>query len=299
MMIPYFPLSAQTAHIVHFIFEWLALIVGVQCYRLIKKHHVKNNPNSPQQAGILSKDSFVVAIGCILGAGIGNKLLFLIEVPQAWSEYGAMSLALGQTIVGGMIGGLIGIEIAKKLAGIHYSTGDLFIVPFCLGLIVGRTGCYLAGLHDGTYGVATSLPWGIDFGDGILRHPTQIYDMLWAMTMLILFYVAYPKLKAVSGLSFKLLFISYMLWRLLVDGIKPVPYPYWLGLSGIQWACLLAVICYLPFAWRDVKRLIWLIKQPQQTHWDSFFFNNETIDIDNEFLSTRKTSNQNERESLD
>lgn len=251
----YFPLSPQHAHIVHFIFEWLALLIGVQTYRLLKKRHVKNNPTTPQQAGLLSKGSFAVAVGCILGAGIGNKLLFLIEMPQAWSEYGVLSLALGQTIVGGMIGGLIGIEIAKKIVGIRYSTGDLFIVPFCVGLIVGRIGCFLAGLNDGTFGVATHLPWGIDFGDGIARHPTQVYDMLWAMAMLVFFHFTYPKLKAVSGLSFKLLFISYMLWRLFVDGLKPIPYEYGLGLSGIQWACLIATLVYLPLVIKDFKKL--------------------------------------------
>ena len=255
----YSPLSSQTAHIVHFIFEWLALLIGVQTYRIIKKRHVKNNPASPQSAGLLSKGSFAVAVGCILGAGIGNKLLFLVEMPQAWTEFGAISLAMGQTIVGGMMGGLIGIEIAKKLVGIRYSTGDLFIVPFCVGLIVGRIGCFLAGLNDGTFGVATNLPWGIDFGDGIARHPTQIYDMLWAVVMLVLFYFAYPKLKVVSGLSFKLLFMSYMLWRFIVDGMKPVPYEYWLGLSGIQWACVLALVVYAPFVILGFKRLNALI----------------------------------------
>lgn len=251
----YSPLSPQTAHLVHFIFEWLALLIGVQTYRLLKKRHVRNNPTTPQQAGLLSKGSFAVAVGCILGAGIGNKLLFLIEVPQAWNEFGMMSLAIGQTIVGGMIGGLVGIEIAKKIVGIRYSTGDLFIVPFCIGLIVGRMGCFLAGLNDGTFGVATSLPWGIDFGDGIPRHPTQVYDMLWAMAMLVFVHFTYPKLRQVSGLSFKLLFMSYLLWRLLIDGLKPVPFEYWFGLSGIQWACLIAMLIYLPFVVRDFKRL--------------------------------------------
>ncbi len=254
----YQPLSAETAHMVHFIFEWLGLLIGVQSYRILKKRYLANNPDSPQQAGLLSKGSFAVAVGCILGAGIGNKLLFLIEVPQLWAEYGIKSLAMGQTIAGGMIGGLIGIEIAKKMVGIRYSTGDLFVVPFCVGVVVGRIGCFLAGLNDGTYGVQVQsawIGWGMDFGDGVLRHPTQIYDQLWAVTMLLLLYLLYPKLRAVSGLSFKILFISYMSWRVFVDGLKPVPYEYWFGLSGIQWACLLAVLVYLPFVVRDFRKL--------------------------------------------
>ena len=252
--LPYAPLTAETAHLVHFILEWLALIVGVQSYRLLKKRHATRNPNSPQTAGLLTKGNFAVAFGCILGAGIGNKLLFLLEMPQAWAEFGIASLAMGQTIVGGMIGGLVGIEIAKKLTGITHSTGDLFIVPFCVGLTVGRVGCFVAGLHDGTYGVPTDWPWGVDFGDGIARHPTQVYDQLWALAMLVFFYMAYPKLKTVSGLSFKLLFVSYLLWRFWVDGIKPVPYGYAFGWSGIQWACVLTVILYLPFVARDLAR---------------------------------------------
>ncbi|MBS9780095.1 MAG: prolipoprotein diacylglyceryl transferase [Moraxellaceae bacterium] len=255
MITPFPPLSAETAHLVHFIFEWLGLLIGVQSYRILKKRYLANNPNSPQKQGMLNKGNFAVAVGCILGAGIGNKLLFLIEIPQLWEQYGFMAFAMGQTIVGGMIGGLVGIEIAKKMVGIRYSTGDLFVVPFCVGLIIGRIGCFLAGLNDGTFGVATTLPWGMDFGDGIARHPTQLYDMLWAVTMLIILKALYPKLKKVSGLSFKLLFVSYMLWRFAVDGIKPVPYEYWFGWSGIQWGCLLAVLLYLPFVVRDIKRL--------------------------------------------
>jgi prolipoprotein diacylglyceryltransferase len=60
-----------------------------------------------------------------------------------------------------------------------------------------------------------------------------------------------PQLQVVSGLAFKLYLTGYLVWRLLIDGIKPVPYPYWLGLSGIQWACIFALVLYLPFVTRD------------------------------------------------
>lgn len=251
----YHPLDAQTAHIVHFILEWLAILTGVQTYRLLKKRHARLNPSSPQTAGLLSKGNFAVAVGCILGAGIGNKLLFIAEMPQVWMQYGWFSLALGQTIVGGLLGGLLGVEIAKKLVGIRYSTGDLFVVPLAVGIVIGRIGCFLAGLHDGTYGVATDLPWGVDFGDGIPRHPTQLYDMLWVSMTAGLLQCFKAKLSNVSGLSFKLFLAGYLLWRLMVDGIKPVPYEYWLGLSGIQWGCAIALVIYLPLVVKDWLKL--------------------------------------------
>ena len=38
--------------------------------------------------------------------------------------------------------------------------------------------CFFAGIEDRTYGIATVLPWGRNFGDGILRHPVQAYESL-------------------------------------------------------------------------------------------------------------------------
>lgn len=127
-------------------------------------------------------------------------------------------------------------------------------MPLAVAIVVGRIGCFLAGLHDGTYGVATTLPWGVDFGDGIVRHPTQIYDQLFIVGLVWFLHYLKPRLSAVSGLQFKLFLSGYLLWRLLVDGIKPVPYDYW-GLSGIQWACVVALVIYLPVTYRAIKQL--------------------------------------------
>jgi phosphatidylglycerol:prolipoprotein diacylglycerol transferase len=50
-----------------------------------------------------------------------------------------------------------------------------------LGYGVGRIGCFLSG--DGDYGVATSLPWGMSFPNGLVPttervHPTPIYEFI-------------------------------------------------------------------------------------------------------------------------
>jgi prolipoprotein diacylglyceryltransferase len=49
-------------------------------------------------------------------------------------------------------------------------------LPLAIGIAVGRLGCFFAGLDDFTYGTPTTLPWGHDFGDGIARHPVQLYE---------------------------------------------------------------------------------------------------------------------------
>lgn len=243
-------LSAASAQFLHLLFEWLALAVGVQLYRWQRRRS--------RQPAMLQPGSFAVVVGCILGAAIGNKLVFWIDMPHLWQDVAKdwRLLASGQSIVGGLLGGLMGVEIAKKLTGITRSTGDQFILPLVAGTIVGRIGCFLAGLHDGTYGNPTALPWGVDFGDGLARHPTQLYDMLFVLVVGLALWRWRRRLARRSGLAFKLYLSAYLAWRLLVDSLKPVPYDYGAGLSGIQFVCALALACYLPFVIRQWKDAI-------------------------------------------
>ena len=244
-----FVLSPNTAHIVHFFFEWLAIAIGIQVYRIQRSQLT--------QPGLLDKSHFGVIVACILGAALGNKLVFWLEFPHLWKDI-STNMALifsGQSIVGGLLGGLLGVEIAKKLLHQNKSTGDYFVLPILLGTVIGRIGCFLAGLNDGTFGDPTSLIIGVDFGDGIARHPTQIYEIifvsLWGTWLL--------KHRAhwlpVPGLMFKLYLAGYLLWRLAIDGIKPKPFLYAFSLSGIQVVCIIALALYLPLVWRDLRKL--------------------------------------------
>jgi prolipoprotein diacylglyceryltransferase len=114
----------------------------------------------------------------------------------------------------------------------------------------------VAGLEDGTFGVPTNVPWGIDFGDGIARHPTQFYEIAFAATLWIVLHRFRISLAEQAGLSFKVMLSSYLLWRLLVDSLKPVPFDYGFGWSGIQLVCAIALLIYVPLGfaqWRKLK----------------------------------------------
>lgn len=241
-------ISGEHAAQVHAFFEMLALAAGTGYYRLLRRRQ--------SGRGILAPGEFAVAIGCIFGAAIGNKAVFWIEMPHLFLQYWPTPTLLlgGQSMVGGLLGGLIGVEIAKKFSKIRRSTGDTFVFPVLLGLMIGRVGCFLAGLEDGTYGVATDLPWGVDFGDGVRRHPTQLYEILFAAALAGLLARWQARLADRPGLLFKLMLSAYLLWRLGIDALKPVPYAYPLGLSGIQWTCLLALLVYLPLVWQQWRR---------------------------------------------
>jgi uncharacterized membrane protein YeaQ/YmgE (transglycosylase-associated protein family) len=102
-------------------------------------------------------------------------------IPGAWLAGSVNTLrgahpALSHSVVGALVGAIVGVEIYKRLRGVTGSTGGLFVGSFSLGVIVGRFGCLFAGLPDGTYGTPTRLPWAVDLGDGIGRHPVELYE---------------------------------------------------------------------------------------------------------------------------
>ena len=235
---------AGVAALVHALFEYGAIALGVALYRRARLRS--------GLGGLTQRGGFAVVAGLLVGAAVGNKLVFLIERPDVWQRLlegaGAMP---GQSIVGGLLGGLVGVEIAKALTRQTHSTGDAMVWPIAIGLAFGRIGCFIAGLHDDTYGTATALPWGVDFGDGIARHPTQAYD---AIVVLGLASAVRGRFQRVPGLAFKVFLSGYLLWRFGVDGLKPVPHAYAFGWSGIQWVCAAALAAYAPIVLRHWKR---------------------------------------------
>lgn len=73
----------------------------------------------------------------------------------------------------------------KLLLGIKAKTGDGLAAPLAVALAIGRWGCFVNGCCAGQ---ETSLPWCVNFGDGVCRHPTQIYESLfhavWAVILI-------------------------------------------------------------------------------------------------------------------
>lgn len=238
----------HTAAWVHTGFEYAGIALGAWWWR--------RGLRAQRLGGPLATGNFAVVVGLLLGAGLGNKLVFLIERPDvALAIWQGQPLWPGQSIVGGLLGGLIGVELAKWATRQARSTGDGLVAPLVLGIVVGRIGCFLAGLHDDTYGLPTTLPWGVDLGDGVLRHPSPLYEIAFLLALATALHAQRTRWAPVPGLQFKLFLSAYLLWRLVADGLKPVREPYALGLSGIQWVCLVALLAYAPLVWRALRRL--------------------------------------------
>jgi phosphatidylglycerol:prolipoprotein diacylglycerol transferase len=106
----------------------------------------------------------------IFGAGVGAVLF---GTANLWLSH---QTGIARSIEGAIAGAIVAIELYKRMHGIHERTGARFALPLAVGVAVGRIGCFLSGIEDFTYGTPTALPWGHDFGDGIPRHPVQLYE---------------------------------------------------------------------------------------------------------------------------
>jgi phosphatidylglycerol---prolipoprotein diacylglyceryl transferase len=237
----------------HFLFESLGYAIA---FRLLWRQVRTDSISASQRSSVM--------VGGMVGAVLGAKLLVLLQhIDLLWQNREQLLLMLvqGKTVVGALLGGLIGVELTKKWIGLRQATGDAFVYPLLIGTLIGRVGCFLTGLSDRTHGIPTTLPWSIDFGDGIPRHPTQLYEIIFlGLLLIVLRYRERAHQQARSRLEagdlFKIYLISYLGFRFLVDFLKPDFHSFW-GLSAIQFACLAGLIYYR----RHLLRLLGLTRQ--------------------------------------
>lgn len=199
---------------------------------------------------IAQRTRMIVVLAAAIGAVLGSKLLFLFEQPALIGDRVPEMFAAGKSVVGGLLGGLAGVELMKMRLGESRSTGDLFVLPLCFGIAIGRVGCFLGGLADATYGFPTKLPWGVDFGDGISRHPTQLYEVI-ALAAMAAWAISRRSRVERAGDLFRGFMVLYLGWRLVIDVWKPEPPALVAGLTAIQIACLGGIAYYS----RDLRRV--------------------------------------------
>ncbi|HWV64443.1 prolipoprotein diacylglyceryl transferase [Chitinophaga sp.] len=222
----------------HAVTETLGMFIGFRYFLFLRKRQGDRIGNSNRIWAI---------IGAIFGALLGSRLLGALENPPGLYQADNLLFYIYQnkTIVGGLLGGLIGVELTKKAVGERHSTGDLFVYPLILAMIIGRIGCFTMGIYEETYGLPTSLPWGLDLGDGIPRHPVSLYEIIFLVLLWQMLRAASRRYPLANGARFKLFMTGYLLFRFGLDFIKP-GYRFAFGLGSIQLACLAGLLYYLP-----------------------------------------------------
>lgn len=220
----------------HLVFEVLGIAIGFQ-YFLYLRRKQKDTISEPNRLWIL--------VGAALGALIFSRLIGSLENPVQFfnSPNRLLYFYLNKTIVGALFGGLICVEIVKKIIGEKRSSGDLFVYPLLLGMMIGRIGCLSMGIHEQTYGLPSDLPWALYLGDGIRRHPVALYEILFLGTLWLSFVCIEKNVNFREGIRFQFFLMAYFIFRFMIDFIKP-GYKFSFGLSTIQLTCLLGMLYY-------------------------------------------------------
>jgi len=194
---------------------------------------------------ITSNNRLSIILGAALGALVGSRLVGFLENPLIeFTLNNAITLLNTKTIMGGLFGGLLGVELAKKIINESQSSGDLFVFPIILGIFIGRVGCFLSGINEFTYGKVTTSAFGMDLGDGLLRHPTSLYELFFLIFLFIALKTVNNRLQLKNGDLFKIFMLSYFGFRFCIEFLKPNVF-YTIGLSSIQ---ILCVICWLYYS---------------------------------------------------
>lgn len=243
MAIPFEPSLWGIKLNIHLIMEYAAFILGFRYYVYLRKNY--SDP-------ISKTNRLSILVGAIFGAYLGSRLMGYLENPiiHLTAEQ-VIALLNTKTIMGGLFGGLLGVEIAKKIIGEKQSSGDLFVFPLILSIILGRIGCFLTGVNEFTYGNETTFFTGMNLGDGSLRHPIALYEIAFLILLWIVLSRFKVKLQNESGLLFKTFMLSYFGFRFGIEFLKPNVF-YIAGLSSIQWLCILCYIYYF----RTLKSIV-------------------------------------------
>ena len=172
--------------------RWYGLmyLAAFVAFIVLCRIRARQRPEFGWHAGLVDDALFYGVIGVILGGRLGYVLFYkpgyylmhLSEIPAVWLG--------GMSFHGGFLGVLVAMWLlARKHQKGFWSVLDFIAPAVPMGLAFGRLGNFINGELWGRAVVnPESLPWAMIFpqaGDGILRHPSQLYQF--AMEGLLLF----------------------------------------------------------------------------------------------------------------
>jgi phosphatidylglycerol:prolipoprotein diacylglycerol transferase len=241
--------------------HWYGLmyLVAFGLVYLLGRVRINNGKTTQFTVRDLEDLIFYCVVGVVLGGRLGYVLFYKFgyylshpqEIFYVWEG--------GMSFHGGLIGViLVMLWFARKHKVSFFTLSD-FVAPLIpLGLAAGRLGNFINGE---LWGRPSTLPWAMVFpqsGDGIPRHPSQLYEMgLEGLTLFALLWWFSSKPRPVGQVSAMFL-IGYGVARFTVEFTREPDNFLGLlagGLSMGQWLSvpmvLVGVALYIFFAKRQ------------------------------------------------
>ena len=164
----------------------------------------------------------LIYIAALAGAFLGAKLVYLgAEGWMHWHDADRwLQLATGKSIVGALLGGYAGVEIAKYFTDYRAPTGDWFAVIAPVGILFGRIGCLLHGCCLGR--VCEPAWYTLNDAAGVSRWPAVPVEIIFNAAALIVFLIL-RRANVLPGQHFHLYLIGYGLFRFIHEFYRATP----------------------------------------------------------------------------
>jgi len=162
-------------------------------------------------------------LGMLLGGRFGY--VFLYDGALLWSRpweifwpfdaYGMYTGISGMSFHGALLGGALALWlIGRKKKKSFFRMADILVVVAPLGIFFGRIGNFINGE---LFGRETSVAWAMDFGDGVLRHPSQLYEAFFEGIALFLLLWFFRKRGMHAGMLTCIFLVGYGVLRFFIE----------------------------------------------------------------------------------
>lgn len=187
---------------------------------------------------------------------LGGRFFHVLTHPSDYFFEGADLLAIfriwegGLAIYGAILLGSVGAYIGARQAKIKFlSYVDAVAPGMLLAQAIGRWGNYF---NNELFGLPTDLPWGLEISsnnpaypvglpEGVLFHPTFLYESIWSLMGVTLLLAADKKFNLRWGKLFGLYLIYYSIGRIWVEAIRIDPSEVLLGLRINIWSAIAGI----------------------------------------------------------
>lgn len=164
----------------------------------------------------------LVYVAALLGAFLGAKVVYLLA--EGWIDWSEPDrwrrLLTGKTILGGLLGGYLSVEIAKRAVGYRSATGDWFALIVPVGILIGRVGCWLHGCCPGR--VCEASWYTLQDSAGVDRWPAVPLEIIFNLLSLLAALLLRWR-KILPGQHFHLYLIAYGWFRFAHEFVRDTP----------------------------------------------------------------------------
>ncbi len=181
--------------------------------------------------GLTTKQADQVLLITLVSGFVGSRLYHVLSDWNFYLDNPQLIIAFwrgGLSIMGAILGGLIGLIIFSKLQK-QFSLLKLldWIAPSIVtGQIIGRFGNLF---NYEAYGYPASLPWKmfvpeqfriVNFLNEAFYHPLFLYELLGNSLILLFLFIAWPKLRQRSGSLFFVWLFLYNALRFVLEHLR-------------------------------------------------------------------------------